>query len=322
MAYIGSHSTHLAAGSNFNYVDQKYLSLGNLLLQTAGSPGAAAANVPVPFAGFTSYSRNTVAQALMPYPQYTSVGTGAENDPVGSARFNSLQVKLTKRYSNGLTLLAFWTWMKNMSTLQSVQYTPYRPITYSGDSPPSTFVLNASYDLPFGPKKRFLTSSNPVVVAVIGGWNLAGYCRYTDGSAMSFSASNNLSTLGYGAKFANYVAGVPIFGTTDPRSFDPAVSRYFAPAGAFVTPPLYQFGNTAPTLDWVRGFTQKAESVSMGKTFPIKERLQAEFRMDVNNPFNFVRWNNPNTSITSANYGQVTSAADGRKVQLYLTVEF
>ncbi len=322
VAYIGSHSTHLAAGSNFNYVDQKYLSLGNLLLQTAGSPGAAAANVPVPFAGFTSYSRNTVAQALMPYPQYTSVGTGAENDPVGSARFNSLQVKLTKRYSNGLTLLAFWTWMKNMSTLQSVQYTPYRPITYSGDSPPSTFVLNASYDLPFGPRKKFLNSSNPAVVAVIGGWNLAGYVRYTDGSAMSFSASNNLSTLGYGAKFANYVAGVPIFGTTDPRSFDPAVSRYFAPAGAFVTPPLYQFGNTAPTLDWVRGFTQKAESVSMGKTFPIKERLRAEFRMDVNNPFNFVRWNNPNTSITSANYGQVTSAADGRKVQLYLTVEF
>ncbi|MDR3703462.1 MAG: TonB-dependent receptor [Candidatus Sulfopaludibacter sp.] len=322
VAYIGSHSTHLAAGSNFNYVDQKYLSLGNLLLQTAGSPGAAAANVPVPFAGFTGYSRNTVAQALMPYPQYTSVGTGAENDPVGSARFNSLQVKLTKRYSNGLTLLAFWTWMKNMSTLQSVQYTPFRPITYSGDSPPSTFVLNASYDLPFGPKKRFVNSTNPVVVAVIGGWNLAGYCRYTDGSAMSFSASNNLSTLGYGAKFANYVPGVPIFGTTDPRNFDPAVSRYFAPAGAFVTPPLYQFGNTAPTLDWVRGFTQKAESVSMGKTFPIKERLQAEFRMDVNNPFNFVRWNNPNTSFTSANYGQVTSAADGRKVQLYLTVEF
>ena len=62
--------------SNFNYVDQKYLSLGNLLLQTAGSPGAAAANVPVPFSGFTSYSRNTVAQALMPFPQYTSVNYG------------------------------------------------------------------------------------------------------------------------------------------------------------------------------------------------------------------------------------------------------
>ena len=52
VAYIGSHSTHLAAGSNFNFVDKKYLSLGNLLLQTAGSPGAAAANVPVPFPAF------------------------------------------------------------------------------------------------------------------------------------------------------------------------------------------------------------------------------------------------------------------------------
>jgi len=206
--------------------------------------------------------------------------------------------------------------------LQNTQYTPYRPITYSGDSPPHTFVVNTSYDLPFGTKKRFLNSVHPVLNAFVGGWNLAGYLRYTSGSAMGFSASNNLSTLGYGAKFANYVAGAPIFGKTNPREFDPGVDRYFAPAAAFVTPPLYEFGNTAPTLDWVRGWTQKAESVSMGKTFPIKERLHAQFRLDVNNPFNFVRWSNPNTSFTSADYGRVTSSAEGRKVQLYLTVEF
>ena len=98
-------------------------------------------------------------------------------------------------------------------------------------------------------------------------------------------------------RFANYVAGVPIFGVTNPRDFDPAVSRYFAPAGAFVTPPAYEFGNTAPTLDWVRGFTQKAESISLGKAFPIKEKIHAQFRMDVNNPFNFVRWGDPNTAL-------------------------
>ena len=319
VSYIGSHSTHLAQSTTFNYVDKKYLSLGNLLLQTAGSAAAAAANVPVPFAGFTSYSRNTVAQALMPYPQYTGVSA---TDPVGNARFNSLQVKLTKRYSNGITLLAFWTWMKDMTTSGSNQYTPNKPETYSGDSPPHTFVVNASYDLPFGPQKRFLHSKNPVVVGVLGGWNLAGYARYTSGSPYGFSGGSNLSILGYGGKTANYVPGVAIFGTTNPRDFDPAVSRYFAPVGAFVTPPLYEFGNTAPTLDWVRGFTQKAESVSLGKTFPIKERLHAQFRMDVNNPFNFVRWSNANGSITSADYGKVTGSAEGRKVQLYLTVEF
>jgi hypothetical protein len=320
VSYIGSHSTHLSQNTVFNYVDKRYLSLGNLLLQTAGSAGASAANVPVPFSGFTSYSRNTVAQALMPYPQYTSVNFG--NDPVGSARFNSLQVKATKRYSNGVTVLAFWTWMKNMATSGNNQYTPVKPETYSGDSPPHTFVINASYDLPFGVKRKYLSAAHPAVNAILGGWNLAGYARYTSGSAYSFTAANNLSILGYGVKYANYVPGVPIFGTTNPRNFDPAVSRYFAPAGAFVTPPLYEFGNTAPTLDWVRGFTQKAESVSMGKTFPIKERLNAQFRIDVNNPFNFVRWSNPNGSITSADYGRVTGSAEGRKIQLYMTVDF
>jgi hypothetical protein len=322
VSYIGSHSTHLSAGSSFNYVNDSYLSLGSLLLQPAGSAAAAAANIPVPFPTFSTFSVHTVAQALMPYPQYTSVGTGSENDPVGSARFNSLQVKVNKRYSNGLTMLAFVTWMKNMSTLESDQYTPVRPIVYSNDSVPFVFVVNASYELPFGPKKRFLRSNSPVLKWVASGWNIAGYARYSSGDALSFTVSNNLSVLGYGAKFANYVPGVSIFGTTDPRDFDPAVSRYFAAAGAFVVPPTYQFGNIAPVLDWVRGFWQKSEAVSLGKSFPIKERLHAQFRMDVNNPFNFVRWGNPNTSITSASYGQVTSAADPRKLQLYLAVQF
>jgi hypothetical protein len=267
-------------------------------------------------------SKNNVAQALMPFPQYTAVGTGSANDPVGKAHFDSLQVKLTKRYSSGLTLLAFWTWMKNMSSLQGRQYTPYRPVTYSGDSPPHTFVANVSYDLPFGPGKSHLKSSNPALKWIAAGWNLSGYLRYTSGSALGFAATNNLSVLGYPNKFANYVAGVPIFGKTDPRDFDPAVDRYFAPAGAFVTPAAYEFGNTAPTLDWVRGWTQKAESFSVGKAIPIKESVRAQFRADVNNPFNFVRWNNPNTSITSADYGRVTGSAEGRKIQLYLAVEF
>ena len=324
ISYIGSHSTHLSAGTDFNYVDQKYLFLGSTLLQPANSAAAVAAGIALPFPDFMSIitSKNNVAQALMPWPQYTSVGTGSTNDPVGKARFNSLQVKMTKRYSNGFTVLAFWSWMKNMSSLQGRQYTPYRPVTYSGDSPPHTFVANFSYELPFGPEKKYLKSRNPAFKFLAGGWNVSGYLRYTSGSAMGFSASNNLSVLGYPNKFSNYVPGVPIFGSTNPRDFDPAVDRYFAPAGAFVTPPSYEFGNTAPTLDWVRGWTQKAESFSVGKAIPLRERLRAQFRADINNPFNFVRWNNPNTSITSADYGRVTGSAEGRKIQLYLAVEF
>ena len=86
--------------------------------------------------------------------------------------------------------------MKNMSSLQNRQYTPYRPVTYSGDSPPHTVVFNFSYELPFGPKKKLLNGSNPALGWIVGGWNIAGYIRYTDGSALGFSATNNLSILG------------------------------------------------------------------------------------------------------------------------------
>ena len=81
-------------------------------------------------------------------------------------------------------------------------------------------------------------------------------------------------------------------------------------------------GNTARVLDWVRGFSQKSESVSLAKSVPLTERLHAVLRADVQNPFNFVRWSNPNTNITNSLFGKVTAAAAGRSIQLGLALEF
>ena len=72
-----------------------------------------------------------------------------DDDPVGNARSNSLQVKATKRYANGFTLLAFWTWMKNMSTLQSVPALGTHPASGSTASRAETReqLSKATYDL-------------------------------------------------------------------------------------------------------------------------------------------------------------------------------
>jgi hypothetical protein len=104
--YIGSHSTHLILGgaqSNMNTLDPKYLSLGNLLLQDITSAAAVAAGFTAPYPGFTAQRNRTVGQSLRPYPQYLNVSE--EWGPRGISRFNSLQLKVTKRYSSGLTLL-------------------------------------------------------------------------------------------------------------------------------------------------------------------------------------------------------------------------
>ncbi len=106
---------------------------------------------------------------------------------------------------------------------------------------------------------------------------------------------------------------------TNPSDFDPARDRYLN-AKAFAAPSTFQLGNTARGLDWVRGFSQKSESLSLAKLIPISEKVRAVLRADAQNPFNFVRWNNPTTTITDAAFGKVLGSAAGRTIQLSATV--
>ncbi|MCX6631529.1 MAG: hypothetical protein NTW28_28285, partial [Candidatus Solibacter sp.] len=162
--YVGSHSTHLILGgslSNQNTLDPQYLSLGNLLFQDISSAAAASAGYTAPYPAFTTQSTRTVGQSLRPYPQYLNVSE--EWGPRGISRFNSLQIKATKRYSSGLTLLAFYTWSKNMTNSDTgpidlgpgeglVQNPTNRAgeVSVSTDGPPHVFVASGSYELPFG----------------------------------------------------------------------------------------------------------------------------------------------------------------------------
>ncbi|MCC7153185.1 MAG: TonB-dependent receptor [Bryobacterales bacterium] len=331
--YIGSHSTHLVLGgaqSNLNTLDTSYLSLGNLLFQDISSSAAAQAGFTPPYPAFTRQPNHTVGQSLRSYPQYLNVNE--EWGPHGVARFNSMQLKLTKRYSSGLTLLAFYTWSKNMTNVEggpidlgagdgSIQNPNNRAseVSVSSEGPPHVFVASGSYELPFGPGKPFLNTGG-FAGHLVGGWQISAYVRYTDGAALAVTGGNALSALGIPAIRANYVGG-DVYKDKNPREFDPAINLYLN-AAAFQTPSTFSLGNTARVLDWVRGFTGKSESLSVAKRFRVSEGVRALIRADAQNPFNFVRWNNPNTSITSSNFGKVTGAASGRTIQLGASIEF
>lgn len=331
--YIGSHSTHLILGSsesNMNVLDPSYLSLGNLLFQDINSRAAQAAGFTVPYTAFSSQRNRTVGQSLRPYPQYLNVTE--EWGPRGIARFNSLQIKMTKRYSSGLTLLAFYTWSKNLTNVEggpidlgpsdgAIQNPRNRAgeVSVSTDGPPHVFVVSGTYELPFGPGKTFLNKAG-ALGRVVGGWQITAYARYTDGLPLAVTAGSPLSAFGFPNTRANYVGG-DVYLQTDPRNFNPAVNTYLNRA-AFATPGTFQLGNTARVLDWVRGFGQKSESASFAKRVPITEHVRALLRADLQNPFNAVRWNNPNTSLIGSTFGIVSGAAAGRTIQLNATIEF
>lgn len=328
VSYIGSQSTHLFLGSStrapshssLNVTPIEYLSLGSLLFQPIDSPAAVAAGFTEPFPGFANQKgANTVAQALKPFPQYTNVISGAAQRPEGVANMHSLQIRATKRFSHGLTFLTYFTWMKSM-TLGSPQY----PLDRSGDlavdaaASPAVFGTTWTYQLPFGEGQKFSLSS-PVARTLISGWTLSGFLRYQAGNALTITGPNTLAALGY-AQRANYVGGAPM-GVTDPGTFDPSSDRYLN-RGAFAAPGTFELGNTAPVLDWARGFTSKSESFQLSKVTNLGENLRLELGADVSNPFNFHRWGAPDTSVTSANFGRVTSTAQGRQVQISASLKF
>jgi len=318
--YLGSRSTHLNFSANYDYLPIQDLQYGSTLLQPITSAAAAAAGFKAPYANFVNQiGANTVYQALRPYPQYTSVLTNVIGDPAGQQKFNSLQVKVNKRFSGGLTLFGFFDWMKSFS-LVTDQY-PGARLMQLDANPAASYSFSWAYALPFGKGKQFLNSSPRWVNATVSDWKINGFVKYASGIPLSITAGAGfLTAIGYTQR-GNAVAGVSPYLVTSPGDFSPATSRYLNSA-AFTTSTGFNFGNLAPNLSWVRGFWSKQEALTIGRTFPIRERVKFELSADATNPFNFHRWSNPNTTLTSAAFGTVTAAADGRTFQINAAVKF
>jgi hypothetical protein len=322
--YIGSRSTHQWFTTNFNYMPISGLQYGTLLLQSITSAAAVAAGFTSPYPSFASQlGANTVYQSLRPYPQYTGVTTGSSQggvaDPVGQSKFNSLQVKANRRFAGGLTLLGFVTWSKSF-TMVTDQYPGQR--LYQQDVQPALVMSTSwAWDLPFGRGKSLLNTNSRVLNAIVSGWKINGFIKYNSGVPLSIAGgAGQLTQVGYTQR-GNAVSGVSPYITTNPRDFDPAKNKYLNSA-AFTTSTGFNFGNLAPTLSWVRGFWGKSESLTAGRVFKIYERVSLDLSADFVNPFNFVRWSNPNTTLISSAFGTVTAAGNARTVQINGTLRF
>ena len=326
LSYIGSRSSHLALPANnsdLNFVPIQYLPLGNLLFQPINSAAAAAAGFRSPFPGFENQlGANTVAQSLKAYPQYTTIRADSTRLMEGRAEYDSVQIKANQRFSRGLSVVSFYTWMRNRSnTNYTVPYPGERPLAIDPGTPPHIFSFSWTYELPFGRDRKFLSGDSGIVSAIVSGWNLAGALRYQSGSALAITAANNLGPLGYNIKYADRVPDVDVYKDTR-GDFDPAVDRYLN-AAAFAAPAAFALGNTAGPLGYVRGFAQKSEALSLNRELAIGNGKRVMVGVDFLNPFNYVRWNDPNTNISSgAQFGSVTGTQGARTVQINLSYLF
>ena len=330
VAYVASKGSRLNSYVPYNQVDPKYLSLGSLLSLDINNPLVQAQGFTKPYSNFTG----TLAQSLRPYPQYNNVihtylGTGGTT-------YNSLQVKVEKRYSV-VNVLAAYTWSKNISingaytqtgngTAPQDQYN-LKPEKYiSIQDFPHTLNLVYTYDLPFGKGRKYLGSTNSIVNGIAGGWTLAGIQQYRSGNPLLLGAPVN--TLGTGVLFTPALrantTGIDFSTGIDRTALDPnnPSRRYFNRA-AFSVPGPYQFGTASPYQGTFRNPPFFTEAISLVKRVKVWERADVEYRADVSNLLNRTSFGNINVNLGDVNFGRATAAMQApRIIQMALRVNF
>lgn len=324
VGYAGSHGVHLTSTVDLNTLDPQYLSLGTALTAQVANPFQSSIKIG-------TLSNPTVArrQLLLPYPQFLSVQV--VNDPYGSSVYHSLQAKLVKRTSSGLTMLASYTWSKLISNVNA-QNAPIGTTDNTGPQnfynlngersvseldQPHNLVLNAVYELPFGRGKRFGSSIGRVTDKLVGGWKVTSILTEQSGFPLTLSAA------GVGAATRpNLVPGVdPVIHGS--RSNQARTAAWFNTA-AFVIPPAYTYGNVGRTFTGLRGPGVSNLDASLEKGLHF-DRMAVELRAEGFNVTNTPHFGMPDMAVQDATFGQVTSIAASppeREIQFAVKVTF
>jgi len=288
------------------------------LLTAAGLPANTSIG-QIPYAGFPITA--TVAQSLRPYPQFGTL-TYFLSPALGNTWYDSLQTKLTKRYSNGFTVQSSLTWAKQQ-TLGTEAADPYfvgpaalvndvfnrqQNKYISGYDQPLLLVIAPTYTVP---KPTFSFLRNKAVSQVVRDWQLGAVLRYGSGLPIEAPLANNgLSTSLFRGTFENRVPGVPLFTQNlNCHCFDPSKSFVLNPA-AWTEPGPLQFGTSAAYYNDYRYARHPVENVSMGRLFRVRERMSVQVRMEFTNIFN--RTFIPNPSAGSSVATQLVTAATGQ----------
>ena len=320
ITYVGNHGVHVQASSlNLNQLDPKYFSMGNALTNL----------VPNPFFGHITSSGCSLdqptiqqGQLLRPYPEFCDISE--LQDPAGGSQYNALSVNYTHRVSQGLTLLASYTFSKfidnvggpnnwasasaNFSENIRNVYNLAAEKSVDATDTPHSFVLSYVYELPVGKGRRFASGANGVVNAIVGDWQTSGTLTLKQGFPLTVTSSGN--GLNY------FGAGQHVDVVGDYHIANPSRTEWFNTSAFAVTGP-WSLGNAPRYFSDLRAPGYKNFDLSIQKYFPIEERFRLQFRLDMFNALNHTNYYSPNTFM-GGGFGTITSAWTPRQMQAAL----
>jgi hypothetical protein len=257
----------------------------------------------------------------------------------GNSGYNSAQLSLERRFSQGFTIRANYTWSKSLDNTPYGANSPWTPATGNGfvypiyfhnasglDTGPSDFDVSHRFVISYVWQLPVLARAPRLARGVLGNWQLAGLFQTQSGLPLTVDAGTDRSQTGLGKDRAVLV-GDP-YGAGACGQVAPCVN-YLNPS-AFALPAIGSFGNVGKGL--LRNPGMATWDVGLFKSIPIHEKWHLQFRAEFFNVLNRVNLQAPGeisnslisqTNVMSdAHFGSFLSADDPRIGQLALKILF
>lgn len=309
--------------------------LSNLFVEVAyvGSQGRnllRQVNVNAPLPRFARSGGTLPRNFYRPFRGFANIN---ERRTDGNSNYNSAQLTLTRRFTNGLQFGAVYTFSKNITDASTdrsdVVQDNSNPNLERGLSQfdrTHVFTTNFVYELPFGKNKAFNLGS--IGNAVLGGFQFGGIYTRQSGTPLTIIQ-------GAGTYVRN---GVSITTSADPLDTlitvrpnllcDPNLSRSdrgvtgWFDTNCFdpLTTTSTSFGNSGRGI--VRGPGIHLLDLSVYRTIRFTESFNLQLRAEAFNIFNWVNYGNPNTTLGNALFGRITTARDPRIIQFGIKLNF
>ena len=224
-------------------------------------------------------------------------------------RYDGLQIKLTKRFTDGLSLLTHYTIQRALDNSGDYFFID-RSVNRGVNDFDRTrvFVLAETYELPFGRGKMFFSGASRVANAFLSGFQISSTTTVQSGIPFNIGINSLNDT---GPNRPNF-SGDITYGST--RDADGQVKYITTAASAFTVPTRGTFGNVKRNAFRGPGFWQTDASII--KRIAFKETMNLELRMEVQNLFNTVNLAQPNSDATNggSNFGTINNT-NGNAVQ-------
>jgi hypothetical protein len=224
--------------------------------------------------------------------------------------YNSLQAKLTKRFSRGYSLLASYT-LQSIKNHGTDQFFFDRDLEYGAPewARTHTFTMAATWELPFGQGKRFGSEVSDGLDYLIGGWQLNANVYVASGLHLNVDYRDAGQDRDTGPNRPNVIGDITEGGGTKERWFN--ATPIGSPGSAFSRPQVGTFGDMERGSLIGPGFWNV--DASLFKRFAFN-RTSLELRLEAVNVFNHVNLGNPDTQIgvpgnDNPNAGRITSTA-------------